>query len=399
MAEAIAMRGHDVSIHTTTHGLARTSAASLERARAAGVAVSHHRLHAPRLWLTSLPMIRPLRTAIDAADVVHLHSLYLFHDWLTGALCHRLGTPYIVRPHGTLDPYLFRRHRRRKAVMDALFQTRVLRRAAAVHYTSAEEARLAVPHACGRPAMVVPNAVHVDDYARLPPAGAFRQAHPETADRKILLFLGRLNFKKGLDLLATAFGQLARTRPDLHLVVAGPDDGEGPRTRASLARSGALSRTTFTGMLEGTAKLAAFRDSDLFVLPSYSENFGLAVVEAMACALPVVISNRVNIGEEIAAAGAGCVVPPEPGPLVAAIGAFLDDAPAARRAGQNGQALVRDRFDWTDVAVALERMYRDVAEVATINRTPGATRSSTAAGRRAEPAPTRAGGDVPRSAP
>jgi glycosyltransferase involved in cell wall biosynthesis len=114
-------------------------------------------------------------------------------------------------------------------------------------------------------------------------------------------------------------------------------------------------------MLTGEAKLAALRDSTLFVLPSYSENFGLAVVEAMACGLPVVVSDQVNIWREIAAAGAGRVIPLDPAQLAHAIAAYVDDPSAARQAGRSGQALVRERFQWTEIAGALEAMYREVA--------------------------------------
>ncbi len=392
MAHAVAARGHDVSIHTTTHGLAPRTPALSRNADALSVSPYYHRLHAPRTWLTSLPMIRPLQSAIRRADVVHLHSLYLFHDWLTGALCRRFGTPYVVRPHGTLDPYLFRRHRWRKWVMEALFQTRVLREAAAMHYASAEEARLAEPFACGARAIVIPNGVNIDDYATLPAAGTFRSAHPEIDGRKIVLFLGRVNFKKGLDILADAFGRLTRMRDDLHLVIAGPDDGEERRARRWLADARALARTTFTGMLIGEAKLAALRDSDVFVLPSYSENFGLAVVEAMACGLPVVISDKVNICREIAAAGAGRVTPLDPTQLAHAIAAYVDDPSGAQRAGCRGQALVSERFQWTTVAVALEAMYRDVA----ISQTRWEARPGPA---QSAPLPAPTGRDAPRAAP
>jgi glycosyltransferase involved in cell wall biosynthesis len=361
MAQATAARGHEVSVHTTTHGFAARSWVDRPPPGTAGATIHYHRLHAPRRWLTSLPMIRPLRAAIRRADVVHLHSLYLFHDWLTGALCRRLGTPYIVRPHGTLDPYLFRRHRWRKRVMEALFQTRVLREAAAIHYVSEEEARLAEPFACGARPVIIPNGVNIEEYASLPAAGTFRSAHPEISGRRIVLFLGRINFKKGLDVLADAFGRLARARDDLHLVIAGPDDGEERRVRKWLQDAGALARTTFTGMLTGEAKLAALRDSALFVLPSYTENFGFAVVEAMACGVPVVISDQVNIWREIAAAGAGRVTPLDPARLARAIAAYVDDPAAARQAGRNGQALMRERFQWTEIAGALEAMYREVA--------------------------------------
>ncbi len=103
---------------------------------------------------------------------------------------------------------------------------------------------------------------------------------------------------------------MARRRQDVHLVIAGPDnEGWGARVRTWLGEEGVLSRTTFTGMLLGPDKFAVLRDASMFVLPSYSENFGLAVIEAMAAGLPVIISDKVNIWREVHAGGAGRVIP------------------------------------------------------------------------------------------
>jgi len=151
---------------------------------------------------------------------------------------------------------------------------------------------------------------------------------------------------------------VARRRQDVHLVIAGPDnEGWGARVRTWLGEEGVLSRTTFTGMLLGPDKLAVLRDASLFVLPSYSENFGLAVIEAMAAGLPVIISDNVNIWREVELAGAGKVVPCEAGKLTEAILDLLDKPEMARQMGQKGQALVRDEFQWPDIAVRLQETY------------------------------------------
>ena len=122
--------------------------------------------------------------------------------------------------------------------------------------------------------------------------------------------LGRINFKKGLDILARAFAQIARNREDLHLVLAGPDsEGYGRKVRRWLADGGALKKATFTGSLEGEERLAVMQQAELFALPSYTENFGGVVTEAMASRVPVVISDQVNIWPDVLKAGAGLVVP------------------------------------------------------------------------------------------
>ena len=359
MARAVAKLGHEVAIFTTTRELDSAEWPSLGVPIAKdGVEIRYFQDHFPRVFATSLPLARALEGAIPRSDIVHLHSLYLFHDWATARICRRHAVPYLLRPHGTLDPYQWRQHRWRKAVLEIAFQNRVLREAAALHYTSEEEMRLAAPNAQGTPGVVVPNGLDLAEYAELPPSGEFRAAHPEIGERRIVLFLGRLNFKKGLDLLVPAFGEAVAANGDLHLVIAGPDDGMEPPIRRLVQASGLGPRVTFTGMLAGRAKLAALRDAYLFALPSYAENFGIAVVEAMACGLPVAISNQVNIWREIEAAGAGLIGTTDVASVAGQLKTLAADPQAAAAMGTRGKALVTAKFSWAHIAHDLEAVYR-----------------------------------------
>lgn len=359
MARAVAALGHEVQIYTTDRGLKPEA----PRPTSAGpVAIHVYPQQFPALLATSWPLARALADAIPKADVVHLHSLYLFHDWATARICRRAGVPYLLRPHGTLDPYIWRRHRARKWLLETLFQNRVLRQAASLHFTAEEEMRLAAPYAQGAPGVVVPLGIDAAEYATLPPPGDLRQRFPEIGARRIVLFLGRLNFKKGLDLLVPAFARAAAVTPDLHLVIAGPDDGVRGTVEQDVARHGLGSHVTFTGMLGPAERLAALADAFAFVLPSYSENFGLAVAEAMAAGVPVLVSDRVNIWREVEAAQAGLIAPPEVAPFAELIAALAGDPDRAAAMGANGRSLVRTRFAWERIARELEGVYRSLAE-------------------------------------
>ena len=205
---------------------------------------------------------------------------------------------------------------------------------------------------------MVPLGINYDEFAVLPEPGSFRRRYPEIGDKPIILFFGRVNFKKGLDILARAFGVVARRRQDVHLVIAGPDnEGWGARVRTWLGEEGVLSRTTFTGMLLGPDKFAVLRDASMFVLPSYSENFGLAVIEAMAAGLPVIISDKVNIWREVHAGGAGRVIPCDAPALADQILNLLADPDAAAGMGQKGRALVKERFQWPRIGRSLAEAY------------------------------------------
>jgi len=361
MARAMARRGHDVAIYTTnfngTDNLDVPLGVPLD---SGGVTVKYFPVHAPRFWETCLPLGRALRADAGKFDLMHLHSLYMYHDRAGAAAARRAGIPYIVRPHGTLDPYIFKRRRTRKAVFEWWFQNRVLEQAAALHYTTEDEWRLAAPVSRNTYGFVVPNGLDTDEFANLPAEGVFRAKHPEIGNRSIILFLGRLNFKKGLDLLAPAFGQVLEAGHDAHLVIAGLDDDMAEKTRGWLADANALDRTTFTGMITGDEKLSALVDASMFVLPSYSENFGIAVAEAMACGLPVVISDAVNIWPEVQSADAGLIGPCEIEATARNMMQILENPGRAAEMGTNGIGLVRDRYSWDGIAPTLEKAYEDV---------------------------------------
>ena len=363
MARAVARRGHEITIFATDKdGAGRLDVPTDRPVERDGVTLRYFPAAAPRFWGRSPAMADALEVAIPTVDVVHMHSLYLYHDLMVGRFCRRFGVPYILRPHGSLDPYLWRRHRLRKMVMELAFQNRVTRGAARLHFTTEDERTLAAPYVFGVPGFVVPNGLDLDEFADLPPAGTFRSRHPEIGDRPLALFLGRLNFKKGLDILCDAFAAVARDLPEARLVIAGPDDGMEPAARGWLAERGIADRTIFTGMLTGADKYAVLRDADLFVLPSYTENFGIAVIEALACGVPVAISDHVGVWREVETAGAGWVTPVDAVAFAGAMRAALGDRPTAGARGQRGRELVARDYAWPSIAVELERNYIEIAD-------------------------------------
>ena len=223
-------------------------------------------------------------------------------------------TPYMVFPHGMLDPY-FKRRFPLKHLKKALYwypvEFWVLRNAFRVLFTTETERVLAEKSFAlwqWKPA-IVPYSVH-------PPTGeedacreAFRAAVPTLDGRRFLLFLGRIDPKKGCDLLVRAFCGAAADNPELHLLMAGPSDGWARELQAIAAAAGVGDRVHWPGMLRGPAKWGAFLASEAFVLPSHQENFGIAVVEALACGRPVLLSNQVNIGSMIDDAGCALIAP------------------------------------------------------------------------------------------
>jgi glycosyltransferase involved in cell wall biosynthesis len=208
--------------------------------------------------------------------------------------------------------------------------------------------------------VVIPNPVDFQFDRNHLPAGWLRSRYPAIAGRKIILFLSRLHPKKGIDLLLSSFARLRAQVPDIALVLGGAGEERFVEQLRSQAHDlGIEPDVAWAGFLEGDAKKAAMGAADIFVLPSYSENFGVAVVEAMVAGLPVIVSDRVGIHREISAADAGLVVPCEENSLVTAILQVLGNEGLRLRLAQNGIALAKT-FSVATVTDQLLTLYRSI---------------------------------------
>jgi len=273
-----------------------------------------HRLGPPLTHYRYSPHLLPwLRIHARRYDAVVVNGLWQYGSFATWRALKDTGTPYFVFTHGMLDPW-FKREYPAKHMKKWLFwpwaDYRVLRDASAVLFTCEEERLLARQsfwlYRCHE---VV---VNFGTAAPPPDSGAQRAAFferfPEVGGKRVILFLSRIHTKKGCDLLLRAFAATAATHPDLHLVMAGPEqNGYGAALRALARKLGIAERITWTGMLTGVRKWGAYRAAEVFVLPSHQENFGIVVAEALACGVPVLISNKVNIWREVAEDDAGLV--------------------------------------------------------------------------------------------
>ena len=253
-----------------------------------------------------------LRENLQRFNGVVVHGLWQYHSYAVWRAC-RNKLPYLVFPHGMLDPWFKRaypiKHLKKRLYWN-LIERDVLRDAKAVLFTAELESELAgkgFAPAVWRSAIVPLGTIDPDD-DRETQIRAFLTGCPGVAGKRFLLFLGRIHEKKGCDLLIQAFAQLPASEGAPHLVIAGPDQrGLQTKLETFATQAGIRGRVHFPGMLRGDAKWGALHAAEAFVLPSHQENFGIAVVEALACGTPVLISNKVNIWPEIAADGAGFV--------------------------------------------------------------------------------------------
>jgi len=240
--------------------------------------------------LISLRMAKWLAYNLRAFDLVHIHGLYRFPVTYAAWNARRAAVPYLVSPHGSLDPFLYRQSRYSlplKRIYELLLDFPNLNQASAIHYTSSEEAKRAAFLNLRARRIIIPIGIDWESYMRLPGAGSFRRNLGLCEDTPLVLFLGRINFKKGLDLLVPAFAWVLKELPNTRLALVGPDnEGYGSKFRRWCAEHGIEDKVFFVDHLGPTAVKEAYVDADVFVLPSYTENFGMTVVEAMACGCP-----------------------------------------------------------------------------------------------------------------
>ncbi len=299
-------------------------------------------------------------------DVVHIHYLFRPHTSLASHYARRAGVPYLLRPAGSLSPACIGKQHaglvasiasrlKKRAYLATLGRVEI-GRAAGLHLATEGEREGAERLGFRCPAFVVPPGVD-------PPNP------PETAREGpvALVLLARLDPIKGFDLLLPT---LARLRGDFVLRIAGSGPCEAALHRA-VARLGLEERVRFLGGVTGDAKWRLLHSSDVFVLPSHHENFGLSVLEAMAAGLPVVVSDRVELKDVVGAAGAGIVVPRTEEALAGALQRLIDDPLLRRSMGARGALCARERFSWERAAGAMEEVYATVSHSA-VRRTPSA---------------------------
>jgi len=292
---------------------------------------------------------RALRDVIVGADFVHIHGVWDAILKKAADVARSQCVPYCFRPAGMLDPWSLAQKPWKKRLALALGYRAALEASSFIHSLNVDEKRLIEPLRLGVPIVVLGNGVFVEEIEPLPRRGTFRAAHPELGTDPFILFLARLHYKKGLDVLAEAFQALAKVHDRVRLVVAGPDGGAREDFVRRVATAGLDDRVHVVGPLYGRDKFAALADAACFCLPSRQEGFSVAITEAMACGIPVVISEACHF-PEVAEAQAGIVVALDATALATALGAIVADPAEASRKGAAGAALVRARYTWAIIA-------------------------------------------------
>ncbi len=259
-----------------------------------------------------------------------------------------------------LDPWNMTKGTIRKKLYLALRARANLNGAAALHFTSIIERDWVARLKLKPPAIIEPLGMNFSEFENLPEPGTFRERYPVIGGRAVVIFLGRIHAGKGLELLIPAMAKVKCH--EAVLVVAGPDGGF--RAQANeLIREHALSeRVVFTGLITGRDKVAALADADVLALPSYHENFGVVVVEALAAGKVVVLSDQVGLHPEVHAAGVGGVVPLDVARLAAELDRWLMDPVFRKSAGAKARIWAKERYNWDIIAGRWAAHYSRIAQ-------------------------------------
>lgn len=297
----------------------------------------------------------------DQFDIIHLNSLYSFVV-LSGSVAARLHSkPYVLMPHGTLAPFQRTISERKKLLYDWLFSSRILNNAAAIIFTTDSEANEVIPLRIRAPFRIVPPGIEFADYQQLPKRGKFREKWLQGYNGPLILYLGRLNAKKGIEILVPAFAKFVHSYGSAVLAIVGSGDPPdyGSQIIEWVNRERISSNVVLTGPLIGEEKLTALADADVFVLTSRAENFATAMFEAMASRLPVVITKGLNMYAEIQKANAGIVVDFDIQQIASAMLVLISNPQQRIQMGENAYMLAR-LYSWENTAARLEALYDDI---------------------------------------
>lgn len=315
-----------------------------------------------RFWQYSSLMRRALRENIKDFDLVHITSVFLSASTLGACYAKKFHKPYIISPRGSLMKEPFHKGFLRKKFYTCFIEKRNLKNADAIHFTAElerdEYLSLGLPL---RKALVVPNGLDFKEMENNAGMDYFRHKFNIPVGRKMVLFLSRLSWKKGLDDLIPAFAEVFKKDNNAVLVLAGGDDENYKKEVELLITNYQLQdKVIFTGMLPRDDAISAYKAADVFVLPSYAENFGIVVGEAMHSGLPVVITENVGIADIVKKYNAGIVIKKNKTELCGAIIKILENPKEAEKMGEKGREAVQKEFYWGKIAENFIKGYNEI---------------------------------------
>ena len=366
LAKHLSQRGNKVSVYTTDLNNRNSRIHDTMRVQnVSGMGVLYFRnlsnsLASKRIYLPQ-GLNSMMKRAINNFDVIHINDFGTLLNIVAHHYANKNHIPYVLQAHGSLPIIIGKQ--RLKQIYDSLWGQSILKDASRVIAVSEMEAKQYESMGVNQDKIVIiPNGINVSEFDNLPPKGEFKKRWNIPGGQKIILFLARINRIKGPDLLAKAFTAISEDAENLKLVMAGPDDGYLAELKRVVRELKIEEKVVFTGPLYGRAKLEAYVDAAVYVLPSSYEIFGISVLEAMACGTPVIVTDRCGIANVIKGQ-AGLVVPYDEDRLLDALLSMLNNDEIRLGFGDKGRLLARDKFNWEKLTEQVEEVYGEVVKV------------------------------------
>ncbi|MBD2459659.1 glycosyltransferase [Oscillatoria sp. FACHB-1407] len=311
-------------------------------------------------FIVSQSLLAWLIKNVKQYDVVHTHTIFSPLISICHWICQVQSVPYVSSPHGMLEPWAMQYKTWKKKAYYSLIERSNVLRAAFIHSISSRELSNIAALCPDVTIQLMPNGINRADFSPLVSTDFFYQNYPHLQNQKIILFLGRIDPKKGLDLLASAFATVRQRISDVHLVIAGPDSiGFLETTKQYFADANCLDAVTFTGMLTGNLKYSALTAANLYVAPSYSEGFSMSVLEGMATGLPCVITTGCNF-PEAAINRVAHVVDIDAHAIANALTECLLNPQEAGEMGDRARQFIFEHYTWEQSAQKLIQAYRQI---------------------------------------
>ena len=338
--------GHEACILSTDYGIEKNLSQSNE------ILVSC----TSKTWRFSIKMYQVMFEKITWSDVVHIHTMWEYPTLLAIHIARKINKPFILRPCGMLDNWSMKQSNFKKKMYLKFFGKKIFKNPCLIHFTSlAEQKKSLIPFQTK--SFVLENGVS-ENALKLNKKFFFFDVLPSARNKEIILFLGRIHFKKRPDIAIKAFAKIANEFPNCILVLAGPCSSNYKKElNKYVEKTGLNHRIYFTGILNRKTVLSAFRAATLFLLPSYQENFGIAVAEAMANSCPVIISENVDIKDYIKDGKAGLVCNLNEDSFASAIRYSLSNLDKIEIMGKNGKKVVEKNFKWETIAKKIDKVY------------------------------------------
>jgi glycosyltransferase involved in cell wall biosynthesis len=327
-----------------------------------GYKIMYFRCAPFRRYKFSLDLLKWLNLHAHEFNLAHIHALFSPISSVAATVCRRQKLPYILRPLGTLDPADLRKKRQLKQLYAAILERPNLAGAAAVHFTSVQEAKVSERFGVSTRDLVIPLGVNpiqeTQGHEVLGKLGIPK-------DKPLVLFMSRIDPKKGLNLLLPALETLLAEELNFHFVLAGTnpqDPNYENKIKSQIQVSPLRSHTTITGFVTGKLKSSLLQAADLFVLPSYYENFGIAVAEAMVAGIPVVTSDQVHIYQEVQDSESGWVATTEVTSLTNLLRVALQNPSERRRRGLCAKEYALKSYSWDAIARQTMTAYQQILQ-------------------------------------